>query len=116
MERSSLDTTGVTNNQTDESNGRLQATQLHHYNVEPFTRASQQRDNTSLDTDTWLERHARPVTNFWRRQVVATVPHDACRDHFGMNSFLIAYTLSVFMPKDLNEPAARRRTKHCHVE
>lgn len=30
------------------------------------------------------------IDNFWRRQVVATVPHDKCRDHFGTDiSFLL---------------------------
>jgi hypothetical protein len=27
----------------------------------------------------------KPVKAFWKRQVIATVPHQACRDHFGMH-------------------------------
>lgn len=27
----------------------------------------------------------KPIKCFWKRQVSATVPHEACRDHFGMH-------------------------------
>ena len=34
-----------------------------------------------------LPSRRRSLAKFWQRQVSATVPHEACRDHFGTLSF-----------------------------
>ena len=34
-----------------------------------------------------LTSRRRSLAKFWQRQVSATVPHEACRDHFGTLSF-----------------------------
>ena len=34
-----------------------------------------------------LPTRRRSLAKFWQRQVSATVPHEACRDHFGTLSF-----------------------------
>ena len=34
-----------------------------------------------------LPARRRSLAKFWQRQVCATVPHEACRDHFGTLSF-----------------------------
>ena len=31
-----------------------------------------------------VEQVRKPLSNFWKHQVSTTVPHDDCRDHFGM--------------------------------
>ncbi|KAL8730769.1 MAG: hypothetical protein Q9166_003839 [cf. Caloplaca sp. 2 TL-2023] len=35
--------------------------------------------------------NASAVKTFWRRHVVATVPHDACRDHFALERTYLGY-------------------------
>lgn len=43
-----------------------------------WPRASNATPNEAYFSFTW-----RSLVKFWQRQVNATVPHDACRDHFG---------------------------------
>ena len=63
-----------------------EATQLQDYDHEtPLNPNSLYFDNV-VPGQAWLGKRTRPMKMFWRRQVAATVPHEACRDHFGMCS------------------------------
>lgn len=57
-----------------------------------FTDASAQRPRASNATPNgvYFQSAGRSLAKLWQRQVSATVPHDACRDHFGTPTFLYA--------------------------
>ncbi len=71
----------------------LDATELHDYENAARSRPSSSRA-TAIDADAndgHIGRRQRQPTStanmirkFWRRHVVVTVSHSACRDHFGM--------------------------------
>lgn len=42
---------------------------------------------TIRSNDGYLQSLRRSTALFWKRQVSATVPHEACRDHFGTYIF-----------------------------
>ena len=50
--------------------------------------AENARRDTHLSSSTTAidQRQRNAVQRFWKQQVVATVSHDQCRDHFGMNT------------------------------
>ncbi len=70
--------------QPEDIDEHLQATQLRLYEEEPSTGPSHYYHNLNLVDDVWITRQVRTIKIFWRRQVAATVPHYACRDHLGM--------------------------------
>lgn len=68
--------------QSEEPNQHLEATQLHEYEDDTLRVPVEPRSTDTIPHENWIGKQTRPVKAFWRRQVVATVPHDACRDHF----------------------------------
>ena len=62
-----------------------EATELHDY------RSSDERVvvngsaalSSARSRSTTTSRNSSTIKTFWARHVVATVPHEACRDHFG---------------------------------
>ena len=47
-------------------------------------RSSEMGQRTSVERDRgYVQSIRRSIAIFWKRQVYATVPHDACRDHLG---------------------------------
>ena len=70
----------------------LEATQLQdHDNASP-TGSNEPSNTNAACPETWLGKQTRPIKVFWRRQIVATVPHNGCRDHFGTSSFTLIST------------------------
>lgn len=71
-----------------------EATELGAY--DQVLRASSAHDNTSAHMPNLcnatsnganISSRRRSLAKFWQRQVSATVPHEACRDHFGTPVF-----------------------------
>lgn len=65
------------------SSNQLEATQLHDYDDANYGNSIDHCTTSVVHPEFWLSRQTKPIKVFWRRQIVATVPHDACRDHFG---------------------------------
>lgn len=76
----------------DDDANELEATELHDYQNGAHSRPPSST-TTAMDVDAGtgdLEPLPRPrrsgadvIGGFWKRHVVVTVPHDACRDHLG---------------------------------
>lgn len=74
----------------------LEATELGTYSRNNSTRTSPIRE-VCVRNDHRHEDHAASllvvVKTFWRRQISATVAHDACRDHLGAYVSLLQLTM-----------------------
>ena len=76
----------------DSDNNEREATELDDYDGDRTvsdcsTRSSEYgaRSAHSVSTQSYTQSWKRSMTLFWKRQVSATVPHECCRDHFGMS-------------------------------
>lgn len=73
-----------------QGNATLDDQQDIHHHVEREREATELHQYTSnnagpqVDGPTQAPGTLSAVRTFWRRQVVAVVPHAACRDHFGL--------------------------------
>ncbi|KAL8766008.1 MAG: hypothetical protein Q9209_007097 [Squamulea sp. 1 TL-2023] len=70
----------------DTTQDEREATELYEYHV------SSERDRGGSATQSsTAARSPSAVKTFWRRHVVATVPHEACRDHFALERTYLGY-------------------------
>ncbi len=76
----------------DSGNHEREATEMGEYENLPRgsgINASSTRDIRASNGpyhETHFSSFRKSTKAFWHRQVAATVPHDACRDHFGTSS------------------------------
>ena len=62
--------------------------------------AQRQRAGNGTPSGAYSSFTRASLAKWWQRQVSATVPHDACRDHYGTPIFLFA-RLAVTWPRRL---------------
>ncbi|KAL9040779.1 MAG: hypothetical protein Q9180_001703 [Flavoplaca navasiana] len=79
----SSSTTEAQSNSDSEQDNR-EATELHNYHSSDETAPSAQSRSTT-------SRNPSTIKTFWARHVVATVPHEACRDHFALERTYLGY-------------------------
>lgn len=70
------------NSSSDTGQDEREATELHAINS--IDSSSELNGFATPSAQTGSSRTTSIVKTFWKRHVVATVPHEACRDHFGM--------------------------------
>ena len=72
-------------------NNEREATELNNYEGDRIasgynTRSAGRETNPvcPISNENYAQSFRRSIVLFWKRQVSATVPHECCRDHFGM--------------------------------
>ena len=105
---------GEDNSISDEA-AALEATELRAYIPDPqaHSPSAAALENPSVRSIQSLAYKVGPfslVRKFWSRQVVITVPHDACRDHLGVCVFM---HVSCFYAYDIIQVFSRIDTGIC---
>ena len=65
---------------TEHTNDRTQATELDDYQLAPQVHREQHSKDGKVYGNV-----SRKFRSFWNNQISLIVPHESCRDHFGMN-------------------------------
>lgn len=80
--------------QEDQGGAEREATEMEHYNqvlsrssVDINSSAQQPHADNATPNGAYFSSTRRPLAKLWQRQVSVTVPHDACRDHYGTPTF-----------------------------